>query len=81
MRMSYLSQCYLLGHRGARAEYLENSAIGFAHAQHLQVNGKQLDGIYTQLMSKTCNHGLDVSALANQKLGRDTASNCAGFGS
>ena len=51
--MSYLSQCYLLGHRGARAEYLENSAIGFAHAQHLQVNGKQLDGIEFDIQMTT----------------------------
>lgn len=35
----------LLGHRGARAECLENSASGFAHAQQLSVHGNRLDGV------------------------------------
>lgn len=35
----------LLGHRGARAEALENSALAFAHAQQLDIQGKKLDGV------------------------------------
>lgn len=36
---------YLLGHRGARADYLENSKLGFAHAHTLRphLNGVEFD--------------------------------------
>lgn len=36
---------YLLGHRGARADYLENSELGFAHAHALRphLNGVEFD--------------------------------------
>ena len=36
---------YLLGHRAARAERLENCQDGFAYVQQLQKHGKQLDGV------------------------------------
>lgn len=36
---------YLLGHRAARAEMLENCQDGFAYVQQLQKHGKQLDGV------------------------------------
>lgn len=36
---------YLLGHRAARAEMLENCQDGFAYVQQLQKQGKQLDGV------------------------------------
>ncbi len=36
---------YLLGHRAARAERLENCQDGFAYVQQLQKQGKQLDGV------------------------------------
>ena len=36
---------YLLGHRAARAERLENCQDGFDYVQQLQKNGKQLDGV------------------------------------
>ncbi|GGL91076.1 phosphodiesterase [Streptomyces cinereus] len=36
---------YLLGHRAARAEVLENCQDGFAYVQQLQKHGKQLDGV------------------------------------
>lgn len=35
----------LLGHRGARGERLENSAIGFDYAQRLQTHGQSLAGV------------------------------------
>lgn len=35
----------LLGHRAARAEWLENSEQGFLYVQNLQKNGKRLDGV------------------------------------
>lgn len=41
--MTYYSNFYLLGHRGARAERLENSENGFCHAQTLQKHG--LNGV------------------------------------
>lgn len=44
--MRYPNQtCYLLGHRAARAEMLENCQDGFAYVQQLQKHGKQLDGV------------------------------------
>lgn len=36
---------YLLGHRAARAERLENCQDGFAYVKQLQKHGKQLDGV------------------------------------
>lgn len=36
---------YLLGHRAARAEMLENCQDGFAYVQQLQKHGRQLDGV------------------------------------
>ncbi len=36
---------YLLGHRAARAEMLENCQDGFAYVHQLQKHGKQLDGV------------------------------------
>nr|WP_313060423.1 glycerophosphodiester phosphodiesterase [Moraxella sp. CTOTU49097] len=36
---------YLLGHRAARAEMLENCQDGFAYVQQLEKYGKQLDGV------------------------------------
>lgn len=36
---------YLLGHRAARAERLENCQDGFAYVQQLQKHGKQVDGV------------------------------------
>nr|WP_312175352.1 glycerophosphodiester phosphodiesterase [Moraxella sp. CTOTU46934] len=36
---------YLLGHRAARAERLENCQDGFVYVQQLQKHGKQLDGV------------------------------------
>lgn len=36
---------YLLGHRGARAEWLENSEKSFDYAHTLQVDGKKLNGV------------------------------------
>ena len=36
---------YLLGHRAARAERLENCQDGFTYVQQLQKHGKQLDGV------------------------------------
>lgn len=36
---------YLLGHRAARAEMLENCQDGFSYVQQLQKHGKQLDGV------------------------------------
>lgn len=36
---------YLLGHRAARAEILENCQDGFSYVQQLQKHGKQLDGV------------------------------------
>lgn len=36
---------YLLGHRAARAELLENSEQGFAYVQKLQQHGNRLDGV------------------------------------
>lgn len=36
---------YLLGHRAARAEMLENCQDGFSYVQQLQKQGKQLDGV------------------------------------
>lgn len=44
--MRYPNQTYyLLGHRAARAEMLENCQDGFAYVQQLQKQGKQLDGV------------------------------------
>ena len=44
--MRHLNQTYyLLGHRAARAERLENCQDGFAYVQQLQKHGKQLDGV------------------------------------
>ncbi|MBW4008421.1 glycerophosphodiester phosphodiesterase [Moraxella osloensis] len=44
--MRYPNQtCYLLGHRAARAEMLENCQDGFSYVQQLQKHGKQLDGV------------------------------------
>lgn len=44
--MRYPNQTYyLLGHRAARAERLENCQDGFAYVQQLQKHGKQLDGV------------------------------------
>lgn len=40
-----LPNFYLLGHRGARAEFLENSEQGFAYAQQLRHGHRQLDGV------------------------------------
>lgn len=34
---------FILGHRGARGEWLENSQIGFANTQKLAVNGVEFD--------------------------------------
>lgn len=44
--LSYpMHTCFLLGHRGARAEMLENSQVGFAYAQHLRLHNQGLDGV------------------------------------
>lgn len=44
--MRYPNQTYyLLGHRAARAELLENCQDGFAYVQRLQKHDKQLDGV------------------------------------
>lgn len=42
MTLSYIK---LLGHRGMRAEVLENSELGFAYAQNLVIDGKRLAGV------------------------------------
>lgn len=45
MQNKKVTEVYLLGHRGARAEILENSELGFAFAKNLTLQGKKLDGV------------------------------------
>lgn len=63
---------YLLGHRAARAERLENCQDGFAYVQQLQKHGKQLDGVEFDIqMTADCKfvvvHDETLNRLARQQ--------------
>lgn len=63
---------YLLGHRGARAEFLENSESGFAHVQTLQHNQRALDGVEFDVQMTTDGqlvvvHDANLCRLANRQ--------------
>lgn len=62
-------QFYLLGHRGARAELLENSEIGFAHVQSLSpmLNGVEFDVQLTADNQLVVVHDETLLRLANQQ--------------
>lgn len=65
-------KCYLLGHRAARAELLENSKQGFAYIQQLHHHGKRLDGVEFDIQMTADGefvvvHDETLTRLANQQ--------------
>lgn len=63
----HITSSYLLGHRGARGERLENTELGFAYAQQLAgLDGIEFDIQMTQSGEFVVVHDADLSRLTQQ---------------